>query len=407
MNARVQFAGVTYFPIPPDYLVGGKQIDFPLSIHLVLNKSMVLRYAVSSIPTPEQLATYKKKGLKHFACPEQYYPNWLKYLESISPKEVERYTSAKVSFAPEVVSNPTAAGVSASSDQSATTAQAGGKDHAASGAQPAPLRTTQEDIAKAKAALGDKFMSQDDKKKTLKAIGDKLVGTLNDIASDDIEKKKKGFEECKNMTKQIIDIAMQSHKMKSVYEDLMMLKTADLEHSSAVSTIATIFSLTLGFVDDDILSDITLGAMIHDLGHSLMPLEIFDKPYEQMTDEERTEYSQHPFAGVTLMADLGEDCSDLVRKIVEDHHEMYSGKGFFKGLSGPAIDDRVQVVNLADHVEDLMSGKMTGRDMNPVEAFHWLGSKQRASADTMFVSPDIFETVFQVVMNTKPKDFGA
>ena len=106
-----------------------------------------------------------------------------------------------------------------------------------------------------------------------------------------------------------------------------------------------------------------------------------------------------------MIKDLGDSITPIVQGIIEDHHELYSGQGFIKGLKGFQIDERVQVVSLADRVEDLMSGRMTGAEMSPVEAFQWLKEKQHAGTDQLFVSPEIFESIYQIVMNTKPKDF--
>jgi putative nucleotidyltransferase with HDIG domain len=352
MKSILKYAGKDYFEVPVDLLVAGRAIDFPLSIHLVLNKSMVLRYDEDAAPLQHQLRTYLKRGLKFFYCPDEFYPRWLAYLKAVADE------------------------------------------------------TRVENLAVAEKAFSDTTITTDQKKEMLAEVGRKMVGVMNDFASDDPEKKKAAYEECKSMTDDIIGIALQSHKLKSVYEDLLMMRAAGIEHSSSVSTIAVVFALTIGFVDESGLADIALGALLHDVGHSQVPLDIFEKPYLELGKEDKKAFSGHPSGGVELLKDIGEVVPSIVQRIVEDHHEKFGGSGFSKGLSGFQIDERVQIVGLADTVDDLMLGRMTGEPLDPVEAFQWIKNQQGQNAGALFASPDIFESIFQVVMNSKPTDLS-
>ena len=352
MKTILKYGGKDYFQVPVDQLVGGRRIDFPLSIHLVLNQSMVLRYAEEATPLESQLATYLKRGLNCFYCPDEYYPKWLAYLKEVAGE------------------------------------------------------TREHNKVIAEKAFTDGTLSTDQKKAMLAEVGRKMVGVMNDFTSDDPEKKHAAYEECKNMTNDIVDIALQSHKLKSVYEDLLMLRAEGIEHSSSVSTISVVFALTIGFVDDEGLADIALGALLHDVGHSQLPVDLFQKPFAEYSGEENQAFSLHPLGGVELLKDIGEEVPSIVQRIVEDHHEKFGGSGFSKGLSGFQIDERVQIVGLADTVDDLMSGRMTGEALTPVDAFKWIKSKQGQKPATMLTSPDIFEAIYQVVMNSKPTDLA-
>ena len=341
--------GTTYFTLPLDKLVPGKLIDFPLCVYMPLNKNVVVLFAAPRVLTEADLNKYRQRGLKTLVCPYGYHPQWLRYLESLRLIENE-----------------------------AT-------------------------VEQARDAFENKKLSQDDKRKILSSTGDKILKLLTNLSTGDAAQKRKALAECQEVTNEIINVALQSHKDKKVYEDLVLLRDEEIAHSGAVSTVAVIFALVMGFTDPAGLADISLGALLHDLGQSNLNLDIFGKPRVSLTLDETHSFEEHTRLGTSVIEDLGEDVPTVVRQIIAGHHERYDGKGFPSRLVGFQIDERIQIVSLADNVEDLMSGQLTGVPMDPLESLKWI-KEHGDVAQSSSVSPEIFEAIYQTVFKTKPTE---
>jgi HD-GYP domain-containing protein (c-di-GMP phosphodiesterase class II) len=345
--ALIEFEGQTLFQIPPEALVPTKAVTFPVSIHLPINRKIVLVYAEGAMPSEKQLDKYRR-NLKYFVCPEKYQPAYRDYLRRYNPD----------------------------------------------------MDPTLINVDKAKEALQDGTLTAQQKKDILRRVGEKMIGVLGGMASVDEAERAAAFDECKNASQELVNVAMQSHKSASTYQDLLMMQQEGIEHSASVSTIAVIFALATGFVENEDLAEISMGALLHDLGHSVINMEIFLKPYVQFDETEMEEFKLHTSGGIQLLEDLGEAVPPLVRQVVEQHHERFDGKGFPAGISAFQVDERVQIVYLANQVDDLMSGRLVESKMSPVDAFDWI--KEHEMKNSKSVSPEIFHSIDQILQRSKP-----
>jgi HD-GYP domain-containing protein (c-di-GMP phosphodiesterase class II) len=252
------FSGNRYFRVPPRFLIADRVLTFPLSFHFVRNKNLILKYRPGHRPTALQIVNYVSKGLLYFACPENFYTAWLEYLKNENPHALQTYLE-------EVQSLAMTAADSMSLLKSATEPIANLNDEA--------IRIAEKALARE--AVGNPALPLAEKKRILVKIGNRMAALLDAFNSPDPEKRKSAYLECRTMTDEIVDIAAQSLKNKTTYQDLLMLKDSDIEHSSSVSTISVIFAMMLGFVDNQSLADISLGGLMHDIGHCHVPLEVF------------------------------------------------------------------------------------------------------------------------------------
>ncbi len=91
------------------------------------------------------------------------------------------------------------------------------------------------------------------------------------------------------------------------------------------------------------LPDITLGALLSDLGLMLLPRDLLDKP-APLDEAERARVGQHPSAAVKLLGSTGA----YVKTIVYQHHERADGSGYPQHLSGQNVHPYAGLVGLAD-----------------------------------------------------------
>ncbi|HRY61519.1 MAG TPA: HD domain-containing phosphohydrolase, partial [Candidatus Fermentibacter sp.] len=95
-----------------------------------------------------------------------------------------------------------------------------------------------------------------------------------------------------------------------------------------------------------------VGALLHDLGKVAIPVEILTKR-GLLTREERGIIERHPAEGTRILGTLGG--YDMVRSIVQSHHERLDGKGYPLGLSGRDIPFPARIVAVADTFDAITS----------------------------------------------------
>ena len=126
-------------------------------------------------------------------------------------------------------------------------------------------------------------------------------------------------------------------------------------HSLNVCTLSLVFGNHLG-LDDSMLQELGLGALLHDIGKLRVPLEVLNKP-AKLTDEEFDLMKQHPTYGVQLLAQ-NQGLSKDVIEVVHSHHERLHGQGYPRGLKGSQISLLSRIVSIVDVYDALTSDRV-------------------------------------------------
>lgn len=128
-------------------------------------------------------------------------------------------------------------------------------------------------------------------------------------------------------------------------------------HTCNVATLVMGYSLSLG-VSGAQAFELGTAALMHDLGKTLVPAGILDKPGE-LTEEEWVIVRRHPARGARLL--LGQpDVPHLAVVVAFEHHmHFYGGGGYPKAPFGPSL--HAQIVAIADTF-DAVFGKRSYRD---------------------------------------------
>jgi putative nucleotidyltransferase with HDIG domain len=122
-------------------------------------------------------------------------------------------------------------------------------------------------------------------------------------------------------------------------------------HARRVSGYATAIGrrMRLGVAT---LEEISLAALLHDVGKISTPDSILLKPFA-LTEEERAVVRLHSERGARLLAAVPE--MDDVATAVRHHHENYDGTGYPAGLSGERIPLASRVIHVADAYDAMTS----------------------------------------------------
>ncbi|MEE8372412.1 MAG: HD domain-containing phosphohydrolase, partial [Dehalococcoidia bacterium] len=115
-------------------------------------------------------------------------------------------------------------------------------------------------------------------------------------------------------------------------------------HSERVSMLANEIAVQIG-CPDDLVRDLQLAAVVHDIGKIVIPDHILFKP-GNLTPAEHNEVKRHPVASAEIMRHVNSFTSAL--PIVESHHEWFNGKGYPNKLKGESIPLGARILAVAD-----------------------------------------------------------
>jgi hypothetical protein len=142
-----------------------------------------------------------------------------------------------------------------------------------------------------------------------------------------------------------------------------MLKES--EHCAGTSMIVSIMLNALEFRDEDVIAVISLGGFLHDVGTFMLPGNLGDKDYIDLTDEERVEYEKHPLLGAEVVSKVPM-INPLVTQIVRQHHERRNRKGYPAKLGPGAIAPMAEIIGISDAFQELIARAVKTPGLDPI-----------------------------------------
>lgn len=135
-------------------------------------------------------------------------------------------------------------------------------------------------------------------------------------------------------------------------------------------------------LDEKIMLECGVGAILHDIGKQKIPSDILDKPIG-LSKAEAAVYQTHPIRGVAMVANLA--VSGEVYNSILFHHERMDGSGYPSGLTGSDIPFLVRLLSVADRYESLVSGKPYREAMTPYQALRVISEREKTGFDAEIV----------------------
>ena len=121
----------------------------------------------------------------------------------------------------------------------------------------------------------------------------------------------------------------------------------------------------------EVVSRITLGAFLHDLGKVSVPDHVLGKP-GKLTDAEYAIIRTHPEVGWRMLS--SHPLAALAEEAIRAHHETPDGKGYPRGLSGDDISVDARIVGLCDAFDAMTSTRPYRQGMAIEKALDIIGS---------------------------------
>lgn len=137
------------------------------------------------------------------------------------------------------------------------------------------------------------------------------------------------------------------------------------QHS--VSVCALMISFARGLkLDRQVIKEIAIGALLHDVGKARVPDEILNKP-AKLTDAELDKMRSHVVQSIILLQHT-EGISQIALDVAGQHHERFDGTGYPNKLKGDQISLYGQMGAIVDVYDALTSVRVYKKGMPSTEA---------------------------------------
>lgn len=189
-------------------------------------------------------------------------------------------------------------------------------------------------------------------------------------------KREKYFEDINDIVKEIMEELLSK---KTVLINIVDIKSADnytYQHSVNVAVLSLVIGIQLQ-LDRKQLSDLCLGALVHDIGKALISDEILQKK-DKLTEEEMDIVREHVTRGYDFLKG-SLDISAPSRIVTLQHHEREDGNGYPEGRAGDEINALARIVAVADVYDALTSDRPYRKALSPNDAVEYImagGDKQ-------------------------------
>lgn len=152
-----------------------------------------------------------------------------------------------------------------------------------------------------------------------------------------------------------------------IINNLLRVRVEDdpiFKHSLNVAVISGMIAKWLG-LDAKTTKEVILGALLHDIGKTQVPLEIINKP-GHLSTEETLIIQLHPFKGAELLENSDRVSPNVVAAILQ-HHEKIDGSGYPYRLTGEQIQLPAKIIAVADIYDAMTSERTYNRKRTPFE----------------------------------------
>jgi hypothetical protein len=151
-------------------------------------------------------------------------------------------------------------------------------------------------------------------------------------------------------------------------------------HSVNVSIqLVSLAGGTVGIDQPDLLAEVALGGLLHDLGKTMVSAGILTKAQE-LTRNEFAQVKRHPRYGLKITAPYLRHAA-TAQRIIGQHHENACGGGYPDGRSGEAIHVFARAARIVDVFDALTSRRPYGPALDYYGALRTMVSEMRGQFD--------------------------
>lgn len=159
-----------------------------------------------------------------------------------------------------------------------------------------------------------------------------------------------------------------------------------MEHSVNLGVLMSIYGRFRN-LSRDVLHDIMVGALLHDIGKIIIPDTILHKP-GKLTSEEFDVMKSHVSRGTAILKTTP-GISELTILVQSQHHEKLDGSGYPLGLVGDEISEFGKMAAITDVYDAITADRVYHRGITPTAAMkkllEWSGTHLEETAVIDFI----------------------
>ncbi len=217
--------------------------------------------------------------------------------------------------------------------------------------------------------MGDsENFDSEEKKNSTRAMARKTFFTAIAVVQDTVNKAR---------TQNVINISKTKRVVQSLIDQIISDEAALLEmtslrnfddytyvHSVNVCVLSLVTGYHLG-LDRKRLSDLGVGALMHDIGKMKLPIELINKP-DSFNEYDWMQMRKHPIFGVKalLKTRTTDETSARCSSTIFEHHISYDGTGYPSLMNNRKPSLFARIVSIADNYNAMASGRVYHRKMN-------------------------------------------
>lgn len=349
-----------YFNIDPDVLVTGRTLTFDVFIYLPINGRVIMfRPNGDLIEDLDAVARLRAKGLKHFYVREAEREAFETYASASAPKAPDAAIKGSELSADDLAADPLARAAREKAVQSEARESAASAETQAPDKQPpAPRDFTPKPPAE-----------------------DIMAGLLGGPSS---------ALEAQSLAKLMIKKILKSTGAGAMAD---IVDNPDTEHATSVAIYATLFAMGLKNTDGQLLQDVIIASLMHDIGLTQIDPSFLATPRNNLQPSDRVTYEKHVMLGLELLPELDYKPNSRVLTLIGQHHEKFNGTGFPNHLESFRVDEYAQLISLADLLDSLCRGRRDGIERSLGDALLVVAQYERTTTFPEYFNPNTFSKV--------------
>ena len=177
------------------------------------------------------------------------------------------------------------------------------------------------------------------------------------------------------------DISQSITRNPEAFLSLSRLKNKDnytYLHSVAVCALMIALGKQMG-LEQTVLKDLGMAGLLHDIGKTLIPDEVLNKP-GRLTDDEFNVVKNHPLRGWEILQG-SEGVCEMALDVCRHHHERVDGAGYPDKLSGETLSLFARMGAVCDVYDAITSNRCYKVGWEPAEAIRKMAEWQEGHFD--------------------------
>ncbi|MCX8027500.1 MAG: HD-GYP domain-containing protein [Thermodesulfovibrionales bacterium] len=225
-----------------------------------------------------------------------------------------------------------------------------------------------------------------------------LMRENSKIIIDEVLREPRSGERVKEIGELVIDITESIIHDEEMLFNMLSLSNYDYytyNHCLNVAVLCIGLSILLGLKKREIRQFAT-GAMLHDIGKTLIAPEILNKP-SRLTEIEYKTMQRHVIEGVNLLKENPSFPKDAINPVLH-HHEKISGNGYPNKLRGNEIPLTSRIIAISDCYDALTTSRPYKPAFTPFQALNTI-SQEKTDYD-----PDLLLLFVKMLGKVKTKN---